>query len=224
MQYWYLCIICLAVMAIFIYAERKENYVAAVILKGLASSVFVLFGLLSGGDVFANDFTKLIFIGLLLGMVADILLNLRFVFKKIGQKVFILGILVFMAGHILYILAKAPQVQNLWIAIGVGAVLTVIAMIFILKAITAKLVLKIFGFFYIGAVMIMTSLSVCACIENFTMGNLVFAIGATSFLVSDIVLILNTFGSKTRFSLRITNLTLYYIGQLLIAFSLQLIK
>jgi uncharacterized membrane protein YhhN len=50
-----------------------------------------------------------------------------------------------------------------------------------------------------------------------------FAAGAVSFLISDIVLILNTFGKETKFTLRVTNLTLYYIGQLLIALSLQLI-
>lgn len=40
----------------------------------------------------------------------------------------------------------------------------------------------------------------------------------------NIVLILNTFGSETKQSLRITNISLYYIGQLLIALSLKLIN
>ena len=48
----------------------------------------------------------------------------------------------------------------------------------------------------------------------------IFFAGAMLFLISDIVLILNTFGPESRFSLRITNLTLYYIGQILIAVSL----
>ena len=43
----------------------------------------------------------------------------------------------------------------------------------------------------------------------------VFFIGALSFLVSDIVLILNTFGKTSKQSLRILNLSLYYLGQLL---------
>ena len=51
-----------------------------------------------------------------------------------------------------------------------------------------------------------------------------FAAGAVFFLVSDIVLILNTFGSETRQSLRVTNIALYYIGQLLIALSLLFAK
>ncbi len=50
-----------------------------------------------------------------------------------------------------------------------------------------------------------------------------FSAGAFLFLISDIVLILNTFGKESKFSLRITNLSLYYIGQLMIALSLQLL-
>ena len=45
-------------------------------------------------------------------------------------------------------------------------------------------------------------------------------LGAMFFLISDIVLILNTFGKNPKFRNRIINLSMYYIGQLLIAFSL----
>ena len=51
-----------------------------------------------------------------------------------------------------------------------------------------------------------------------------FAAGSLLFLISDIVLILNTFGKETRQSLRVTNISLYYVGQLLIALSLSLLK
>ncbi|MBQ9822994.1 MAG: hypothetical protein IJM63_00735 [Solobacterium sp.] len=48
-----------------------------------------------------------------------------------------------------------------------------------------------------------------------------FFAGALLFLVSDIILIINTFGSVSRFTLRVTNLILYYIGQIMIALSLM---
>ena len=51
----------------------------------------------------------------------------------------------------------------------------------------------------------------------------IFFAGTLLFFVSDVVLILNTFGQESRFSLRVTNLSLYYVGQLLIALSLQYI-
>ena len=53
-----------------------------------------------------------------------------------------------------------------------------------------------------------------------TTSPLIYAIGAVLFTASDIVLIFNTFSGVTKFSLRITNLSLYYLGQMLIALSL----
>ena len=78
--------------------------------------------------------------------------------------------------------------------------------------------------FYIGAIMILNCVAIgnlLSAPSTFTDG---FAAGAVLFLVSDIVLILNTFGSETKLSLRITNIGLYYIEQLLIALSLMFIR
>ena len=83
---------------------------------------------------------------------------------------------------------------------------------------------KIFGVVYIGAIMAMNCVACANLIQAPSAFSAVYMAGALLFLISDIVLILNTFGSKTRFSMRITNLSLYYIGQILIALSLQLVK
>ena len=75
--------------------------------------------------------------------------------------------------------------------------------------------------FYIGAVVILNCIAagnLAAAPSAFTG---LFAAGALFFLVSDVVLILNTFGPETRQSLRLLNISLYYIGQLLIALSLR---
>ena len=67
----------------------------------------------------------------------------------------------------------------------------------------------------------MTSIAIGNCITSgFETSALLYALGAVLFTVSDVVLIFNTFGKESKFSLRITNLSLYYIGQLLIAGSL----
>lgn len=221
MKYLYLCALCLAVMAIFISVEHKEKYVPAVLLKGIASLCFVALGYL--GSKLCDDalFAKRILTGLILGLIADILLNLRFVFKK-GKPVFLVGILVFLSGHILYLLALIPHCPRLPLCIGIGVVLTALTMVWIFKQIEAAKAFKIFGVFYIGAIMIMTVVAIGVEIASPSPRALVYAVGAVSFLISDIVLILNTFGSETKFSLRITNLSLYYVGQLLIALCLQL--
>lgn len=239
----------------FIWVEHKENYVPAVILKGTASAMFVIIGILgfkylSGKFMLLQNqyaslkvmlpdnvnaartddtietarlavrFGRLIAIGLGFGMLGDICLNLRFVFKKAGQKVFLLGIVMFLTGHILYLVALIPMASKLLLCVGIGAVLAAGLLVYIFKTMDVKPAFKAFGIVYLGAVIIMTAVAIGRAAAIGNAGSIIYAIGAVLFTASDIVLIFNTFSSVTKFSLRITNLSLYYIGQLLIAGSL----
>ena len=218
---FFLIPLCLIIAGIFIWQEKKENYVAADILKGLASLCFVLLGMRCSPGTHT---AKLIVAGLVLGCIADVLLNLRFVLKEKGQPVFLVGILVFLAGHVLYLAAVLPMAKNWIICVVLGIVLTALLMVWIFKQITAKKAFKIFGVFYIGAIVLLNCVTVSNLITSPSAFAGIFAAGALLFLISDIVLILNTFGSESRFSLRVTNLSLYYIGQILIAFSLSFLR
>lgn len=209
--------LCLALAAIFLYQESRKKYVLAVVLKGLASLCFVILGLLaSPGTHLAN----LCVWGLVLGCVADVMLNLRYVFKEKGQLIFLVGILVFLSGHVMYLAAILPLSPSWILCFAIGAVLTALLMIWIFKRISAKMAFKIFGVFYLGAIVILNCVAIGNLFAGFSAFTGLFAAGALFFLVSDIVLILNTFGAETKQSLRVTNITLYYIGQLLIATSL----
>ncbi len=213
--------LCLCLAAMFLWQEAKQNYVSAVILKGLASICFVVLGcLLKDG----SQKVCLIVIGLALGCVADVLLNLRYVFEKKGQLIFLVGIVVFLSGHIFYLAAILNGSQYWLPAVIVGIILTVLLMWWIFKRITAKTAFKIFGVVYIGAIMLLNCVSIANLIAEPSVFTVIFAAGALLFLVSDVVLIMNTFGTETKQSLRITNIGLYYIGQLLIALSLQFIQ
>lgn len=223
-------IIAIAVIGIilqgtFIFVEHKEKYVLADILKGSAALMFVVIGYLGYSGVSADSLGKKIFIGLIFGMVGDILLNLRFVFKEIGQKIFLVGILSFLIGHILYLAALVPLAgANLLSDVFVGAILAITLLSYIFKTMDVKTAFKIFGVFYLGAVIIMTVIAVQVAISTQNVHDIVYAIGAVLFTASDIVLIFNTFSGVTKFSLRITNLSLYYAGQLMIAGSLFLAR
>lgn len=218
-----LLIIGCVLQASFIAVEHKEKYLLADILKGSASLMFVLIGF----DAFTrvnNVFNKQFLVGLLFGMIGDILLNLRFVFKKNGQKIFLVGILVFLIGHIIYLVALIPQARTPWVwyfAVA-GAVAAACLLAYIFKTMDVKPAFKIFGIFYLGAVFIMTAIAIGIAIYAASARAIVYAVGAILFTASDVVLIFNTFSGVTKFSLRITNLTLYYIGQIMIACSLFL--
>ncbi|MBR0039874.1 MAG: lysoplasmalogenase [Oscillospiraceae bacterium] len=213
-----LVILCLALAAVFLYQEKEQKYVPAVVLKGLASLCFVILGaLLSHGSHTA----KLIVTGLVLGCVADVMLNLRFVFEKKGRLIFLAGILVFLAGHIFYLAVALPLSKAPIVCLIVGAVLTALLMSWIFKRITAQKAFKIFGVFYIGAIVLLNCVAIGNLLAAPSAFTALFAAGGIFFLVSDIVLILNTFGAETKQSLRVTNIALYYVGQLLIALSLR---
>lgn len=205
----------------FIIVEHKEHYIKAVLLKGFAAIVFCAIGIFSLGVTQNPGFAKLICTGLCFGALGDILLNLRFVFPKIGQKIFLAGVAAFLTGHILYLAALIPLSSTLVPCLILGVLAAAGLLTWIFRSLTVKLAFKIFGVLYIGAIVLMTAVAIGNVI---TAPDLVstwmHAVGAVLFTLSDIVLIFNTFGSEQKFSLRITNLSLYYLGQLLIATSL----
>jgi len=210
-----------ALQALFIKSEHEEKYLLTDILKGAASLMFVLIGY-NAFQTVNNPFNRQFFYGLLFGMIGDILLNLRYVFPKHGQKIFLAGILAFLIGHVLYLVALIPQARHVWIwyCIIIGALAAGGLLAYIFKTMEVKKAFKIFGIFYLGAVFIMTAIALGIAVFTPTRRAVIYAIGALLFTASDVVLIFNTFSGVTKFSLRITNLTLYYIGQILIACSL----
>ena len=231
-----LSILGMVIQGAFIAVEHKGKYVPAVILKGTASLVFVIIGIIGfvqmeSGMPFAfydrlllvnmtHSIALMVVLGLIFGMLGDIFLGLRFVFEKIGQKIFLVGILVFFIGHIFYMIALVPMVpwnKYIFQSAMIGVVAAAVILLLIYKFLEIKLAFKIFGFFYIGAVVIMTAIAIGNWVASRCGFTAMFAIGAFLFMVSDVVMIFNTFGKTQRFGLRITNLGLYYIGQLLIA-------
>ena len=215
-----LCLVGAIIQGIFIVIEHQQKYVPAVILKGSASIVFCIIGYLGFVNATNTSFAKMVFIGLIFGALGDILLNLRFVFEKMGQKIFLVGILAFFIGHILYLVALVPLSTNLLPCVVIGSILATLILTWIFKTLTVKIAFKVFGIFYIGAVVLMTCVAIGNVISIGSLSSMMYAIGAVSFTLSDIVLIFNTFGSEQKYSMRITNLSLYYLGQLLIACSL----
>lgn len=201
----------------FIFSEYKKSWVVAVILKGMASFVFVLLGIICSLRLGFSGYSRLIIAGLILGLFGDVFLNLRHVFKKIGDKIFLIGVASFLAGHIIYLVAVFPKASHTVIDIIIGAIISAALLAYIFKTMKVKTAFKIFGVFYLGAIIIMTVMAIDAAILLPTTKNLLFAFGAILFTASDIVLIFNTFSGNETFPRRVTNLSLYYIAQICIA-------
>ena len=202
-----ICLIGIATDILFIKSEYDEDMKKAVWLKGFASVFFVILGIYCFSKNPSSS-GKLIVIGLALGMIGDVLLN----------KVFALGILAFLSGHILYIVALFGRGANPLTALILTAVISVLGIPPLMKRITAPSKgLKIFGYVYLVIVIAMFSAAASLLIRNGSSPfNIVFVVGALLFMVSDFIMIYYSFGKKIP-PLRAINLSTYYLGQLLIA-------
>ncbi|SFD08556.1 lysoplasmalogenase family protein [Butyrivibrio sp. YAB3001] len=212
-----LAILCELFMVIYVSMEIKEKYLPAVIYKGIASLFFVVIGLVgsSGGRT-----DNLVILGLVLGFIADILLNLQYLLDKNGKLVFAIGAIVFLAGHIAYFAAIYPLVSNHALFLLLGLAVAVVLEIILFKLTTVDKVMLIFGIIYVTFVTLLTSISFGALVERMTNFSILFFSGIFLFLASDVVLIVNYFGQRVRNSLRFLNGVLYYTGQILVAISL----
>ncbi len=210
--------LCAVFVGVFLYSEIKEDYIYSVVFKGMASVCFVLIGALHN---FGAPFSKMIVIGLFLGCVADVILNLRFLLKKYNQLAFAVGTVVFLAGHVLYLAAIIPFSRNPLLSVAVGVVLTAILSLWIFRRIKVKPALLALGIVYLGVITILNAVAFGNLLIPRSLFDVIFAMGTLLFLISDIVLIINTFGGKFRNSFRVVNILLYYTGQILIAVSLS---
>lgn len=227
-----LIVIGLGIDIAFISSEYAGKMTLATVLKGLASLMFVLLGCYFYLNV-KTSVGLLILVGLFLGMVGDILLNMRNLFEGgLSNKIFALGILAFLSGHFLYIasLIKEAFLSNgsinmILIAIVITAVLSILAIPPLMKRIVAPSKgLKIFGYVYLVVVIAMFSFAASLMIQTgvwkFTT---IYTIGALFFVVSDFIMIYYSFGKKIK-PLRAINLLTYYIGQILISFCIMVLS
>ena len=110
----------------------------------------------------------------------------------------------FLTGHIFYLAAILKAAKHRLLYLIAGVILTALLMMWIFKRISAATAFKIFGVVYIGAIVLLNCVAVGNLITDPSAFTGIFAAGAILFLVSDIVLILNTFGKETKQSLRVT--------------------
>lgn len=199
---------------LFIQAGNEEERKLALMLKVFASICFITLGVIAYRDN-TNPFTLTVLIGLILGGVGDLFMELRWLSKKVEALAFISGTIAFLLGHVVYIVALLSVCINKTLPIVTGIVIGIILVTILFRIITADNRLKVLGFIYILTISIMFASAA------FT--NIVFAVGALLFVSSDFSLIMYNFSSKYHTKqLREFYLAAYYAAQLLIAFSIML--
>jgi len=200
--------------------EQKGIYNRSLPLKLFASTMFFMVGFtgfLIGSFEVYNLF---IVLGLLFGVIGDFFLSYsNQVNRNLKTKYYSVGIIAFLIGHLLYLVALLITTKNILISFVVGLVLSVLLIVFILQKRKFDKFIKIFGIVYVYVLINMMTFSVFNFIGSYSTKSLLFMIGGILFLVSDMVIIINTFGKKKNKLVSAINLYVYFIAQLLIAFT-----
>ena len=219
-----LCVLSVILASLFIVVRVTKGGVFAIVVKALASLSFVAYGVFSLTQItWFNEGSAFIIMGLICGLVGDVLLDAKVVYTNDNDAYLNSGMLVFGLGHIFYLIGTilfSKQVINLtnplWVSALIAIVLTATIMF-----VGTKLGLN-FGKFLWQSVaysFILTFMSAFTIyLAILQLEFMVIAGGLTLFLLSDLVLSLQYFGGKqTDKFCTIVNHSLYYAAQILIA-------
>ncbi len=193
-------------------------------LKGLTSSGFVILGAINLIFIFKNNSNKkfgiLMLVGLCLGMVADVVLNLN--------GLFIAGAAIFAIGHVFYVIAYCMLAKFRWTDLIASAAIFIPAALFIILAPIFNfggILMEIVCVVYALIISMMAGKAISNLIRERTISNLLILIGSVLFVFSDMMLLLGVFGANMPFAtLDSLCILTYYPAQCLLAHSLMHIK
>jgi hypothetical protein len=224
--------ICALLAVLFIVARVLKGGILGVLMKTLASFGFVASGI--AGVIVSNININfkwtlgLIVIGLLLGMIGDIVLDLKVVYPGNDKYYLNAGMLSFFLGHVCYISAFtiwANPIQRFTSSISIGSIALIAVAIAVVLTIgivlsSKKMGLK-FGNYLIQTIaytLILTfSTAYTLVLAMFGAGLWLTFVAMLVFFLSDIVLSFQYFGGKLDNKiLIIINHILYYTAQILL--------
>lgn len=231
MWYYIVLSVGLVVSLVFCFSRSKGFSVKNVLFKSVSSLCYLLtavFALIN--NPVAYTYGSLIIMGGALGLVGDICLDLKGVYRQHESTYLKAGFIFFLVGHIFYSSAVVIQTEMKWWIVLVCAISSVAVSfgnIFV-----SKLMKVHFGayrkivFTYVCFLAMTMILSIVAAVmSGFEKKYVVLSIGAICFTLSDAVLSNTFFGrGKDKGYHLFINHFLYYAGQYLIAASVMFMK
>lgn len=204
------------------FVSPDKNFLS--IFKPLTTLIIILiagYSLLYIG--IGKNYALLIFVGLLFSLIGDISLIFAIDKQKRLGKFFIIGLSSFLITHIIYVTAFSIFDGFFIQDIIVGSVLLIVVIVLFLiynkkGEISDKIKIPTLIYMLVLAFMLTKALSTIQSTYFSDTQKLLIIIGAVMFVASDILLGIRYF-IKSRNSLRIALLLLYFNGQYLIALS-----
>ena len=200
-----------------LYYEKRERPTGVLPIKTTLSLLFIIAALIQAHPL--PRYFHLILIGLVFCLGGDIFLALP------RRKMFTLGLVSFLLGHIFYILGFFRVAElNLWTWAG-GLVIVVISglIFFWLRPHLGSMKTPVIMYVLVITLMVIGALSVMGYEGLRLSGRITVLSGAVAFYLSDIFVARNRF-IQAAFLNRLIGLPVYYLGQFLLAISVGLLK
>lgn len=212
---------------IFIYVESKRNKpLFAWVLKALASFGFILVFVIGFyhrlNDSIPLEIGLFILLGLICGLLGDLVLALRPLQPKEKDKTIIVyGIMFFSLGHIFYLISliSYKEFGSLALILGIIMLTVILAMSKILGFEMGKARIPTFIYTFLIFMMVGEAIYV-GHLDNYSTFSTYLIFGAILFAISDLILSPIYYKGDNRAFLVISNLLTYYAAQILIALSI----
>jgi uncharacterized membrane protein YhhN len=211
-----LLLVALVLLLGLLYGEKTGRRSIILGLKTPLSVLFVITAVLQPHPL--PWYYHYVLVGLILGLVGDVCLALP------GNKAFRAGLVAFLAGHILYVIAFARLGgSEHWFGTGVLVTIAVsIAVFERLRPHLGDMLVPVIAYIVVITIMVLAALAVYRNPAVKSMGAQVVLVGAVIFYLSDLFVARDRF-VKSEFLNRLIGLPLYYCGQFLLAFSVGLV-
>ena len=202
------------VVTFLIRAEFAGEKTKIFILKPL--STLIIIGVISL-SFFVNDLSILYKSAILLGMLFCLGGDIALMFDS--QRAFLIGLVLFLLGHIVYTIALISFNGFLFMGWESTTIITVLSSLIFFYLYSGLEKMKIPVLFYVVIISLMLNSGILTHQANFFSSTQAWhlAIGASLFYISDVILAVNKF--KFPFAFNRFSLVFYFSGQLFIALS-----
>jgi len=201
-----------ALLAVLLTYEHKEERRGVLTTKTVLSCLFVLTAIVQPHP--NPGYYHRLLPGLVLCLGGDVCLALR------REKMFRIGLVLFLFGHVFYILAFLYLTQTTsWTWIGCPVFLAVGGIVYLwLKPYLGKMKTPVLLYLIVITIMVLGAWTVLGDSRLTRFGRIMVFAGALSFYCSDVFVARDRFWKREFFN-RLFGLPMYYAGQFLLAFS-----
>lgn len=204
---------CIIFDILFICYDNKHHDRKSIVLKSLASLMFVLLAL-----SLYKDKALLIVIALVFNMIGDIILIFRNKYPNIKDKLFMAGIVSFFIAHISMLLYLIKlNITTVKFAFILSLIFYIILFSIFNRTLKVSGIIRVVGIIYTYVIMFTTSMAIINLAGLPTFSNLALLIGVVLFVISDIILIIFKFNKSDKNIMQIICRSIYYLSQLILA-------